>query len=407
MDKLLMIPGPTNVHQRALEAMYRPLTDHRGPEFESLYAELLENLKYFFQTKKWDVIPFTASGTGAVECIISNIVAPGDKVLVPLYGNFTNRVKEIVEVYGGEAITLKVPEREAVTAEQIEEALKREMVKMVFLVFNETSTGVKVVDLKEIAKVTHEHGALIAVDAVSGLGGDDLPVEEWDIDLCASASQKCLAAPPGVSMVSVSDRAWEVINSMKARSHYFDLKLYKRFFVERRQTPFTPAVSIFYAVNEALKVLKEEGLENRIRRHKVCAEAFYAAMEALGLKCYAKPRFRSNTVIAVEVPSSLREGDIRRVMRERYGIYIAGGMADLRGKIIRIGSMGIVNRQIVLRTVSSLECTLKELGWNFKIGSGVEAALSVFSRYSDIIVKRRLQDPLSRASWLCDRHPPR
>jgi len=383
LDKLLMIPGPTNVHQRALEAMYRPLTDHRGPEFESLYAELLENLKYFFQTKKWDVIPFTASGTGALECIVSNTIAPGDKVLVPLYGNFTNRIKEMVEVYGGEAVTIKVPEREAVTAEQVERALEREKVKMVFLVFNETSTGVKVVDLKEIAKVAHEHGALIAVDAVSGLGGDDLPVEDWGIDLCASASQKCLAAPPGMSMVSVSDRAWEVINSMKARSHYFDLKLYKRFFVERRQTPFTPAISVFYAVNEALKVLKEEGLENRIRRHRICAEAFYAAVEALGLNCYAKPKFRSNTTIAVEVPSSLRGGDIRRIMREKYGVYIAGGMADLRDKIIRIGSMGIVNRQIVIRTISSLECTLKELEWDFKLGSGVEAALNVFSKHSD------------------------
>jgi aspartate aminotransferase-like enzyme len=384
VDMLLMIPGPTNIHQKALEAMYRPLTDHRGPEFESLYAELLENLKYFFQAKRWDVIPFTASGTGALECIASNTIAPGDKVLVPLYGNFTKRVKEIVEVYGGEAVTVKVPEREAVTAEQVESALKRERVKMVFLVFNETSTGVKVVDLKEIARVVHEHGALIAVDAVSGLGGDDLPVEDWDIDLCASASQKCLAAPPGVSMVSVSDRAWEVINSMRARSHYFDLKLYKKFFVERRQTPFTPAVSIFYAVNEALKALKEEGLENRVRRHKICAEAFYAAMEALGLKCYARPKFRSNTTIAVEVPSVLKEGDIRKIMREKYRVYIAGGMADLRGKIIRIGNMGIVNRQIVMRTINSLECTLKELEWSFKVGSGIEAALNVFSKYSDV-----------------------
>ncbi len=384
MDKLLMIPGPTNVHQRALEATYRPMTDHRGPEFESLYAELLENLKYFFQTKTWDVIPFTSSGTGALECIISNTIAPGDKVLVPLYGNFTNRIKEMVEVYGGVAVTIKVPEREAVTVEQVESALRREKVKMVFLVFNETSMGVKVVDLREIAKVAHEHGALMAVDAISGLGGDDLPVEDWGIDLCATASQKCLAAPPGVSMVSVSDRAWGVINSMRARSYYFDLKLYKRFFVERRQTPFTPAISIFYAVNEALKALKEEGLENRIRKHKICAEAFYAAMEALGLKCYAKPEFRSNTVIAVEVPSGLREGDIKRIMREKYGVYIAGGMADLRGKIIRIGNMGLVNRQIVLRTVNSLECTLKELGWNFKLGSGVEAALDVFSKYSDV-----------------------
>lgn len=379
-----MIPGPTNVHIRALEAMYRPMTDHRGPEFEDIYTELFENLKYFFQTRKWDVIPFTASGTGAVECVVSNTIAPGDKVLVPLYGNFTNRIKEIVEIYGGKTITIQVPEREAVTAQQVEEALRREKVKLVFVVFNETSTGVKLRDLKEIAKVAHEHGALIAVDAVSGLGGDELPVEDWEIDLCASASQKCLAAPPGMSMVSVSDRAWEVINSMKARSHYFDLKLYKKFFVERHQPPFTPAVSIFYAVNEALKILKEEGLENRIRRHRICAEAFYEAVNAIGLRCYAKPEFRSNTVIAIEVPANLKESDIRRIMRERYGIYIAGGMADLKGKIIRIGSMGVVDRRITMITLSALECTLKELGWTFKIGSGIEAALSVFSKYSNL-----------------------
>jgi len=382
MGRLLMIPGPTNVPSRVLEAMYRPIINHRGPEFEALYAELFENLKYFFQTS-WDVIPFTSSGTGAMECVVSNSIAPGDKVLVPLYGNFTNRIREIVEAYGGEAITFKVPEREAVTAKQIEEALSKVgKVKMVYVVFNETSTGVAIKDLKEMARIAHEYNALIAVDAISGLGGDELPVEEWQIDFCVAASQKCLAGPPGMSMVSVSDRAWEVVNSMKPRSHYFNLKLYKRFFLERRQPPFTPAVPIFIAVNEALKLLKEEGIENRIKRHRICAEAFYRAFEAMGLKCYAKPEFRSNTVIAVEVPEGLTDVDIRRVMREKYNISIAGGMADLRGKIIRIGSMGIIDKSMVIRTVSALECTLKELGFKIDVGVGVEAALEVFSKYS-------------------------
>ncbi|MCS7139083.1 MAG: alanine--glyoxylate aminotransferase family protein [Candidatus Nezhaarchaeota archaeon] len=378
MSKLLMIPGPTNVPPRVLEAMNRPIVDHRGPEFEALYTELLENLKYYFQTS-WDVIPFTASGTGAIESVISNTIVPGDKVLVPLYGNFTNRIKDVVEVYGGKTVTIKVPEREAVTAEQIEEALAREKVKLVFVVFNETSTGVVVRDLEKISEIVHEHGALIAVDAISGLGGDELPVGKWQIDFCISASQKCLAAPPGVSMVSVSDRAWEVIKSMRPRSHYFDLMYHKKFFLERRQTPFTPAVQIFAAVNEALKLLKEEGLENRIKRHKVCAEAFYKAIESMNLACYAKPEFRSRTVIAFEVPKGLREEDIRRIMREKYNIYIAGGMADLRGKIIRIGSMGIVDQSIVMTTISALECTLKELGHNLEVGAGIEAALKVFS----------------------------
>ncbi len=380
MSKLLMIPGPTNVPPRVLEAMYRPIINHRGPEFETLYAELFENLKYFFQTS-WDVIPFTSSGTGAMECVISNTIAPGDKVLVPLYGNFTNRIKEIVEAYGGKAITFEVPKREAVTAKQIEEALAQESVKMVYIVFNETSTGVAVKDLKDIARIAHEHGALIAVDAISGLGGDELPVEEWQIDFCVTASQKCLAGPPGMSMVSISNRAWGVVNSMKPRSHYFDLKLYKKFFLERRQPPFTPAIPIFIAVNEALKLLKEEGIENRIKRHRICAEAFYKAFEAMGLKCYAKPEFRSNTVITVEVPEGLKDVEIRRVMREKYDISIAGGMADLKGKVIRIGSMGVINQSMVIATISALECTLKELGYMVELGSGVEAALSVFSRF--------------------------
>ncbi|MDI9620213.1 MAG: alanine--glyoxylate aminotransferase family protein [Candidatus Nezhaarchaeota archaeon] len=377
MSKLLMIPGPTNVPPRILEASYKPIIDHRGPEFEELYGELLENLKYFFQAN-YDVIPFTASGTGAVESIVSNTINPGDKVLVPIYGNFTNRVKDVVEVYGGKVVTVDIPQREAVTPEKVEEALQKEKVKMVFIVFNETSTGVAVRRMREIAKISHDHGALVAVDAISGLGGDELKVGEWEIDFCAAASQKCLAAPPGVSMVSVSERGWDVVKSTKAKSHYFDFKLYKKFFLERRQTPFTPVVQIFMAVNEALKFLREEGIENRIKRHRICAEAFYRAYEAMGLKCYAKREFRSNTVTVFEVPSGLKDSEIRRIMREKHNIYISGGMAELKGKIIRVGSMGIVNQSIVITTINALECTLKELGYDVELGSGVSEASKVF-----------------------------
>ncbi|MEM2025986.1 MAG: alanine--glyoxylate aminotransferase family protein, partial [Desulfurococcaceae archaeon] len=340
-------------------------------------GELLENLKYFFQAN-YDVIPFTASGTGAVESIVSNTINPGDKVLVPIYGNFTNRVKDVVEVYGGKVVTVDIPQREAVTPEKVEEALQKEKVKMVFIVFNETSTGVAVRRMREIAKISHDHGALVAVDAISGLGGDELKVGEWEIDFCAAASQKCLAAPPGVSMVSVSERGWDVVKSTKAKSHYFDFKLYKKFFLERRQTPFTPVVQIFMAVNEALKFLREEGIENRIKRHRICAEAFYRAYEAMGLKCYAKREFRSNTVTVFEVPSGLKDSEIRRIMREKHNIYISGGMAELKGKIIRVGSMGIVNQSIVITTINALECTLKELGYDVELGSGVSEASKVF-----------------------------
>lgn len=375
---LIMLPGPTNVPDRVMRALARPIISHRGKEFEALYESIVENAKYVYQTEN-DVFPLTASGTGGIECAVSNVVDKGDKVLVPVYGDFSRRIKEKISVYGGIPIEIPIEWGNVPTADQIKETLQRESdIKAVFLVYNETSTGATVRELPEISRVAKEHGALVIVDAISILGGDKLPVDEWKIDICVTGSQKCLACPPGAALVSVSNDAWKKIEGKTVRSFYFDL-LRARRFRERRQTPFTPAIPVFFALDEALKMIREEGLEQRFRRHAVCASAFYAAADALGLEVFPAKEWRSNTVIAIKKPEGISVGDIRKVMENRYGVMVAGGMGKVKEQIIRIGCMGIVSQREVLTTVFALENTLKDLGVKIETGAGVEAAKKAFS----------------------------
>jgi aspartate aminotransferase-like enzyme len=373
-----MLPGPTNVPERVMNALSRSIISHRGKEFECLYESIVENAKYVYQTKN-DVFPLTVSGTGGIECAVSNLVKKGDKVLVPVYGDFSNRIKEKISVYGGIPIEIPIEWGKAPTPQQIREAIEKEKdIKVVFVVYNETSTGATVRDLPEISRIVKEHGALIAVDAISILGGDQLPVDKWKIDVCVVGSQKCLACPPGVALISISSDAWKKIEQNSARSFYFDLIRAKKF-SEKNQTPFTPALPIFFALEEALKMIKEEGLEQRFRRHALCAEAFYAAAEALSLEPFPAEKVRSNTVIALKKPEGIKIADIRETMATRYGVLVAGGMGKIRELILRIGCMGIISQREVLTTVFALGSTLKDLGFKVNVDAGVEAAKNIFS----------------------------
>ncbi len=374
---LIMLPGPTNVPERVMRALSHPIISHRGKEFESIYQSIVENAKYVYQTQN-DVFPLTASGTGGIECAVSNLVTKNDKVLVPVYGDFSNRIKEKISTYGGIPIELQIEWGNAPTAEQIKTALeKEEEIKTVFIVYNETSTGATVRELPEISRIAKEYGALVMVDAISILGGDRLPVDEWKIDVCVTGSQKCLACPPGVALISVSPEAWNKIESNPTRPFYFDLVRARRF-NERNQTPFTPVLPVFFALEEALKIIKEEGLEQRFRRHALCAEAFYKSIEALDLETFPAKRFRSNTVIALKKPEGVTVADIRKTMATRYGVLVAGGMGKIKELIIRIGCMGIISQREVLTTVFALENTLKDLGFNINVGAGVKAAKEIF-----------------------------
>jgi aspartate aminotransferase-like enzyme len=350
----------------------KPIINHRGPEFRDLYRGLIEKVKFVFQTKG-DVFILSSSGTGAVECAIGNITSTGTKILVPTYGVFSKRLHDSVATFGGKAIEIPVEWGDAPTSHQIEEALQREKdIAAVAIVSNETSTGVRVKDLEVIGKICADYGSLLIVDAISNLGGDYLPVDEWGIDICATGVQKCLMTPPGLALVSISEKAWDKIKETR-RSCYFDLQAYKRYQAEL-ETPYTPALNLYYALNEALDMIREEGLERRFKRHKVCANAIYAGIESMGLIGFAKPEVRSNTVIAVKNPAGIADKELRDILREKYRIIIAGGMGKLKGSTFRIGSMGSVSRFEVLATISALEYTLLELGWASDLGTGLEAA---------------------------------
>jgi len=380
-EQLIMLPGPTNVPPRVMRAMLKPIINHRGPEFKELMERLTEDAKRVFGTKG-DIVILSSSGTGGVECSLSNIVSSGDKVMIPVHGVFSQRVKQIIERVGGKAVEVPVDWSRAVTIEQIEDALKKEKgTKAIAVVYNETSTGVKTKCLKEVGELCNERGLLFVVDAISILGGDVLPVDNWHVDICVTGSQKCLMCPPGLALLSVSEKAWSTIEKNKSQAHYFNLLPYREFQKEG-QTPYTPAIPLFFALDEAFQTIKEEGLEVIFKRHKLCAEALYSAAENLGLELFADREFRSNTVIAVKNPKGILDKDLRELLRKKYRIVIAGGMGKLKGTMFRIGSMGVVSRFEILSVVSALESALADLGYRSAIGEGVSTAREIFEKSS-------------------------
>jgi aspartate aminotransferase-like enzyme len=379
MRKLIMLPGPTNVPERVMNAMLKPIINHRGQEFEELYKSVVDGAKYVFQTKG-DMFILASSSTGGVECSLSNIISGGDKIIVPVNGVFSERVKETAEAFGAKPVEIPVQWGKAVTIDQIEEAVKKEKnVKAIAVVYNETSTGAMTKCLKDIGELCDEAGLLFIVDAVSILGGDYLPVDDWHVDICVAGSQKCLMCPPGLALVSVSDKAWSVIEKTKPHAFYFNLLAYRKF-QKRGETPFTPAIPLFYALNEALQMIREEGLENAIRRHKACSEALYRAVEALKLNIFADKEFRSTTVVTIRNPEGIKDQDLRKLLKDKYGVVVAGGMGKLEGLTFRIGVMGAVSPAEILQTVTSLESALLELGYQLNPGDGVSAAKEVFAR---------------------------
>jgi aspartate aminotransferase-like enzyme len=372
-----MLPGPTNVPDRIMRAMIKPIMSHRGPEFSALHGRIRENLKQVFQTNQ-DVFVLTSSSTGAVECAIGNMVNPGDKIIIPLIGDFSDRIKNKIVRHGGKPVEIPINWGEAPTATQIESVVKKEKdAKAIAIVYNETSTGVTVRDLPEIGRIAAENNMLLMVDAVSVLGGDNLPVDKWNIDFCAAGSQKCLACPPGLAMVAVSKKAWEVVEKTVARPYYFDL-VSMRNFDSRNETPSTPALPLYHALDEALKMLLEEGLENSFKRHATCAKAFYASVEALKLKPFSAEKVRSNTVVAVNLPEKVDGAKLREILKDRYKVVVAGGQGKISKLIFRIGSMGIISEAIVLTTINALENTLADLNYPIRIGAGTEAARQFF-----------------------------
>ena len=360
--------------------MMKPLIGHRGPEFKKLHGEVLEKTKGVFETKR-DLYILTASGTGATECALQNLTDDGDKIIVNVNGFFSERLAEAISTYGGSPIRITSQWGKAPKMEDFEKALNAHPdAKAIAVVYNETSTGATIRCLEELGKLCKDCDTLLMIDAISILGGDELPVDKWNVDLCVTASQKCLMCPPGLSFISVSDKAWSRIRAKKTRrSYYFDLLMWEKF-ARDGYTPFTPAVSLFYALNEACDMILEEGLKRRFERHAVCAQATYEAMEKMGLGIYAEKESRSNTVVAIESPQGIDEAKVRELVRTKYGVGLGGSLGEAKGKIFRIGVMGSVGSSEIMTTVGAIGSATAELGFKARISDGLEAARQTLSR---------------------------
>lgn len=364
--KLIMLPGPTNVPERVLHAMIKPIINHRGPEFKALYRSIIEKAKLVFETSG-DIVVFSSSGTGGVEASVVNIVRKGDNVIVPVFGEFSRRLAEQVTLAGGNTIMVEAPLGSIPPPSRIEEEAERvRNVKAIYVVYNDTSPGATYRQLKEVSDIAGKYGAFMIADAISILGGDELPQDKWNIDIVVAGSQKCLGIPPGLALLGVSDRVRKYVQANPPPTAYFNIAKYITY-GERNETPYTPALPLFYALEEALEMVLEEGLYNRIRRHRVTAEAFYEGLASIGLKPFVEPQARSNVVISVEYPKGVDDKAFREELDQKFGVVIAGGFGELRGRIFRIGNMGEVSRYHVLTTLNAIGATLISKGFNVDI----------------------------------------
>lgn len=357
-----MLPGPTNVPNRVINAMLTPMINHRSDDFRKLYKDIVNKTQTVFETEN-DVVVLTTSGTGAVETSVINLIKKDDVVIIPVNGEFSTRLADLIDNYGGKTIRINSPYGQNPPIEKIEEAFeKNSNIKALYVVYNETSTGTTLRNLSKLGDLCKAHGAYFVVDAVSILGGDELPVDKWNVDICFTATQKALAAPPGIAPISISKEAKKYMIENPPPSQYLNLKRYFKYYNDSFETPFTPALSLFYAYQEALNIIIEEGMENRINRHRKCANAFYSGLEALGFTPFADADSRSNVVIAVNYLPGIDDKKFRELISTKFKVLLAGGFGELKGKVFRVGCMGEVSSYHVMRTLSAISSSMSILG---------------------------------------------
>lgn len=378
---MLMIPGPTPVPEAALLAMAKHPMGHRSSEFDAIFAECTENLKWLHQTKS-DVLSLTVSGTGAMEAGIINFLSAGDRVLVGNNGKFGERWGEVAQAYGLNAEIITAEWGQPLDPEKFREKLEADTnkeIKAVIITHSETSTGV-LNDLETINRHVKAHGeALIMVDAVTSLGAANVPMDEWGIDVIASGSQKAYMIPPGLGFVAVSPKAWEAYKTAKLPRFYLDLGKYRKD-AAKNTTPFTPPVNMFFGLQVTLRMMKAEGLENVFARHQRLMKTTHAAVKALGLGLLAADGAASPAITAVAPPAQVDAQKVRSLMKKRFDIVLADGQDHLKGKIFRIGHLGFVCDRDILAAISALETVLRELGYEgFSSGAGIAAAAKVLS----------------------------
>jgi serine---pyruvate transaminase len=378
LKRYLMTAGPTPLPPAVSQAMAQPMLYHRAPAFVEVYARALRRLKAVFGTGN-EVLIFAGSGTGAMESAVANLVRPGEPALVASCGKFGERWAELCDAYGARTVHWQTEWGRKVDPAGLDRVLGEHAgVEVVFTTSCETSTGV-VNDVRELTEVAHAHGALIAVDAVSGLGAVPLPQDDWGVDVVVAGSQKALMAPPGLAFASANRPALERAAAAPGRRFYFD---WGRTVGGQRQdppdSPFTPAVGLVQALDVALGLIEDEGLGAVFERHRLLGRATRLAAGALELDLFGEADENSNVVTAITLPDAIDGAKVPKLMRDRFGVTIAGGQAHLKGKIARIAHCGYFGAFDIVVTIAALEMTLRELGHDVELGAGVGAAQRAF-----------------------------
>ncbi len=357
----LRIPGPTPCPKEVLQAMSRQMVNHRGPQFARLLNDATAKLKELFQTKG-DVFLLTGSGTGGLEAAIVNTLSPGDKVLSVSIGVFGERFASIAQQFGAEVVPLRFEWGKAADADAVSEALKKEpKIKAVLVTHNETSTGVTN-DLEAISSVVKQFDKLLLVDAISSLGSINLPVDDWHCDVVVTASQKGWMVPPALAMVSLSPEAWQAHAQAKMPRFYWDFTKAKNY-LEKGETPWTPAVSVVFGFAVALDMMLAEGLANIVARHARIAQTAREGIKSLGLSLFADEKYASNTVTAVAASNGLDPKKMNKILREEHQVILAGGQQKLDGKIFRVGHLGWVNEDDIKEVISKIKVVLPQAGF--------------------------------------------
>jgi len=376
LRRVLMGPGPSDVDPRVLAAMARPTIGHLDPAFVQLLNEIRESLQYVFQTKNQMTLAMSGTGMAGMETCIANLVEPGDPMLVCINGAFGGRMADIAGRYGAEVDKLEIDWGKIFDPDQIRNALRNKGAKIVGIVHAETSTGAHQ-PIEEISKIVHEQGALLVVDTVTSLGGTEVAVDKWNIDACYSGTQKCISCPPGLAPVTLSTAAVKKLENRKSKvqSWYLDLSMIRQYWGSERLYHHTAPINMNYALHEALRLVKEEGLENRWRRHLKNHRILRAGLEAIGIQYVAQVGHQLPMLNAVGVPDGVDDARVRKQLLEEFQIEIGGGLGVFKGKVWRIGLMGAASSERnVMLFLGALEKSLTTQGYRFKQGAGITAA---------------------------------
>ena len=372
----LMIPGPTPVPESVMLDIARHPIGHRSSEFSSILEEVYANLKYVFQTQN-DVFIYTASGTGAMCAALENLINQGDKVLCLVIGNFGNRWAKIAQSRGAIVEKIEVEAGQIIDPEELRAKLAEDInkeIKLVTLTHSETSTGAAN-DIKTLCSIIREHGALSVVDGVTSVCAMPCKPDEWGIDVLVSGSQKGFMVPPGLAFLTANERAWKVYEECKYPSFYFDWGAYRKS-TRANSTPFTPAVNLITGLNTALRMIKDEGIENVNARHKKYALALRKALRVINLDLLVKnDENASYSITSILPPEGVSVPDIRKYLKEDFDIVVANGQNQLKDKIFRMGTLGFVCERDLIASVGALEAVLKKLGHQFELGKGVQTLI--------------------------------